>query len=150
MTKAVFPGSFDPFTRGHEAIAHKALTIVDELIIAVGINSNKSSLFELNKRINHIESLFSSLPVKVISFEGLTVSLCQDTNSKFIIRGLRDGKDFEYEKSIAHMNFKMSKIDTLFLLTTEELSSINSSIVREIYKNKADISPFVTNVHLLV
>jgi pantetheine-phosphate adenylyltransferase len=148
--KAVFPGSFDPFTKGHEALVHRALNYFDKIYIAIGENSNKSSFFDQDKRIKHIESLFEDQRIKTIVFNGLTVDLCRKLNADVILRGLRDGKDFEYEKSIAHMNYKMTNMDTFFLLTNEELSSVNSSIVREIYKNGGNISDFVTNSHILV
>ncbi len=148
--KAVFPGSFDPFTKGHEAIVNRASNYFDKIYIAIGENSKKNSFFEMEKRIKHIESLFSSNKIEILTFKGLTVNLCREIGADIILRGLRDGKDFEYEKSIAQMNFKMSGIDTFFLLTNEDLSSINSSIVREIFKNGGDISCFVTNPHLLV
>jgi pantetheine-phosphate adenylyltransferase len=104
----------------------------------------------MEKRIKHIESLFNTNKIEILTFKGLTVNLCREIGADVILRGLRDGKDFEYEKSIAQMNFKMSGIDTFFLLTNEDLSSINSSIVREIFKNGGDISSFVTNPHILV
>lgn len=148
--KAVFPGSFDPFTKGHEAIVNRASNYFDKIYIAIGENSKKNSFFEMEKRIKHIESLFSSNKIEILTFKGLTVNLCREIGADIILRGLRDGKDFEYEKSIAQMNFKMSGIDTFFLLTNEDLSSINSSIVREIFKNGGDVSSFVTNPHLLV
>ncbi len=148
--KAVFPGSFDPFTKGHEAIVHRAIKYFDTIYIAIGENSSKLNFFELDKRIKHIQSLFDDEKIKILTFKGLTVDLCRELEADFILRGLRDGKDFEFEKSIAQMNYKMTGIDTFFLLTNEELSSINSSIVREIYKNGGKISDFVTNSHILV
>ncbi len=148
--KAVFPGSFDPFTKGHEALVNRAMNYFETIYIAIGENSTKSSFFNLEKRIKHIESLFEDDRIKVITFNGLTVDLCRRLEANIILRGLRDGKDFEYEKSIAHMNYKMSSIDTFFLLTNEALSSINASIVREIYKNGGKISDFVTNSNILV
>jgi pantetheine-phosphate adenylyltransferase len=148
--KAIFPGSFDPFTKGHEAVVNRALMYFDEIIIAIGENSKKQAQFEMNVRKKHIHSLFNSSKISIINFSGLTIDLCRSHNADVILRGLRDGKDFEYEKSIAHMNYKMSGIDTFFLLTNEELSSINSSIVREIHKNGGNIAPFVTNAEILV
>jgi pantetheine-phosphate adenylyltransferase len=148
--KAVFPGSFDPFTKGHEAIVNRAVKYFDKIYIAIGENSTKLNFFELDKRIEHIHSLFSDKKIEILTFKGLTVNLCREIGADVILRGLRDGKDFEYEKSIAHMNLKMSGIDTFFILTNEELSSINSSIVREIYRNGGDVSNFVTNTNILV
>jgi pantetheine-phosphate adenylyltransferase len=149
--RAVFPGSFDPFTKGHEVIVRKALTIFDEVIIGVGVNSAKNYLFPLDKRILHIESLFKEDGrVEIRSFDTLTVHLCQEMNANHIVRGLRDSKDFGYERSIAHMNFSISGIETVFFLTNQEFSAINASIVREIYRNKGDISAFVPHVDLLL
>ncbi len=147
----LFPGSFDPFTKGHEAVVKKALKIFDEIIIAIGVNSSKNYQFELQKRILHIQSLFQNgEAVQVVSYQKLTVELCKDVNAAAIVRGLRNTIDFEFEKSIAHMNESLSGIETVFLLTDQEFAAINATIVREIFKNKGDISQFVTNAHLLV
>jgi len=147
----LFPGSFDPFTKGHEVVVEKAINLFDEVIISIGINSKKTSMFELDKRIKHIESLFINMPnVTVKTYQKLTVEFCQEVGANFIIRGLRDSKDFEYEKSIAHMNLEISDVETVFLLTSQKYSAINASIVREIYSNNASIEPFVTNSKLLV
>ena len=149
MKIGIFPGSFDPFTKGHESIVMKALEVFDEIVIAIGVNSKKQSFFTLEKRKNHIESLFEDR-VRVISFEGLTVELCKKMNCKHLVRGLRDVKDFEYERSIAQMNRTLYPIETIFFLTNIEFSSINASIVREIAINGGDITPFVTNPGFLV
>ncbi|MCF8407739.1 MAG: pantetheine-phosphate adenylyltransferase [Crocinitomicaceae bacterium] len=149
MKIGIFPGSFDPFTKGHESIVMKALEVFDEIVIAIGVNSKKQSFFTLEKRKNHIESLFDDR-VRVISFEGLTVELCKKMNCKHLVRGLRDVKDFEYERSIAQMNRALYPIETIFFLTDNEFSSINASIVREIAINGGDITPFVTNPGFLV
>lgn len=147
----LFPGSFDPFTKGHEAVIAKSLSLFDEIIIGVGVNSTKQYMFTLEKRIAHIQSLFSNQPnVRVAQFQTLTVNFCKEIGATHIIRGLRDSKDFEYEKSIAHMNFDISGIDTVFFLTEQKYSAINSSIIREIHKNNGPINAFVTNPHLLV
>ena len=147
----LFPGSFDPFTKGHEAVVKKALKIFDEIIIAIGVNSSKNYQFDLQKRILHIESLFQNgEAVQVVTYDKLTVELCKDLNATAIVRGLRNTIDFEYEKSIAHMNESLSGIETVFLLTDQEFAAINATIVREIFKNKGDISQFVTNAYLLV
>ena len=148
---AVFPGSFDPFTKGHEAVVRKALNLFDEVIIGIGVNSTKNYQFTLEKRTQHISSLFSSSEnVRVVNYQKLTVDLCKAEGAHFIVRGLRDSKDFEYEKPIAHMNESLAGIETVFLLTNQEFSAISSSIIREIYKNDGDITQFVTNTHLLV
>ena len=147
----LFPGSFDPFTKGHEDIVLKSLPLFDEVIIGIGINSTKNYLFDLDKRIQHIESLFKNQPaVSIKTYQKLTVDFCQDIGAQFIIRGLRDSKDFEYEKSIAHMNSALADIETIFLLTDQKYGAINSSIVREIFKNNGSIDLFVTNLSLLV
>lgn len=147
----VFPGSFDPFTKGHEAIVHSALNLFDEIIIAIGLNNSKTSFFELEKRKNHIHSLFEhETHLRIETYSSLTVDFCKEIGATHIVRGLRDSKDFEYERSIAHMNTALSGIETIFLLTNQEYAAINATIVREIYKNKGDISLFVTNANLLV
>jgi len=147
----LFPGSFDPFTKGHEAVVKKSLQLFDEVVIGIGVNSTKNYLFSLENRITHIESLFADEPkVSIGQFQTLTVNYCQEIGAGFIIRGLRDSKDFQYEKSIAHMNYDISGIDTVFFLTEQRYSAINSSIIREIHKNGGPIESFVTNPNLLV
>ncbi|MFN5910743.1 MAG: pantetheine-phosphate adenylyltransferase [Bacteroidota bacterium] len=147
----LFPGSFDPFTKGHEAVVRKALTLFDELIIGIGVNSTKVYLFELEKRKAHIRSLFPNEPkLRIETYSGLTITFCKETEAQYIVRGLRDTKDFEYERSIAHMNSDLSGIETVFFLTDQQYAAINSTIVREIFRNGGDISVFVTNVDQLV
>ena len=147
----LFPGSLDPFTKGHEAVVKKALKIFDEIIIAIGVNSSKNYQFDLQKRILQIESLFQNgEAVQVVTYNKLTVELCKDVNATAIVRGLRNTVDFEFEKSIAHMNESLAGIETVFLLTDQEFAAINATIVREIFKNKGEIVQFVTNAHLLV
>ena len=151
MKKAVFPGSFDPFTKGHEAIVLKAINLFDEIIIGIGINSKKKYLFDTEKRIIHIKELFKNYPtVKVGTYQKLTVDYCKEIGANNIIRGLRNSTDFEYEKSIAHINTAISGLETVFFLTDEKYSSLNSSIIRDLYLNKVDISLFVTSPKLLV
>ena len=150
MKKGLFPGSFDPFTKGHEAIVVKAINLFDEIYIGIGINSTKKYLFDTEKRIKHIKELFKSYPnVKVGKYQKLTVDYCKEIDASHIIRGLRNSSDFEYEKTIAHMNNAISGIETVFFLSDEKHSALNSSIIREMYNNKADISPFVTFPNLL-
>ncbi|MFM7668329.1 MAG: pantetheine-phosphate adenylyltransferase [Bacteroidota bacterium] len=149
MKVGVFPGSFDPFTKGHESVVQSALNLFDEVVIAIGVNTKKTAFFSVDKRKKHIESLFENR-VRVIDYQGLTVDLCKKFEAPVIIRGLRDSKDFEYEKSIAFMNRDLAGIETIFLLTNIEFSHINSSIIREIYANGGDISSFVTNAEILV
>lgn len=147
----VFPGSFDPFTKGHEAVIRKASGIFDKIIIAVGVNSSKNYQFSLEKRIQHINDIFQDdQKVEVQSFHKLTVDFCKEIGAKHIVRGLRNSNDFEYEQAIAHMNFDLAGIDTVFFLTELKYNAISSSIVREIYKNDGDIEQFVTKPHLLV
>lgn len=150
MKKALFAGSFDPFTKGHEGIVHQSLQLFDEVVIAIGVNSIKMSYFDIDKRRMHIASLFQDKPLQIVAFNKLTVDLCKEMNATHLVRGLRDSKDFAYERSIAHMNETMSSITTVFFLTAPEYASINSTIVREIHKNGGNIEPFVTNSHLLV
>lgn len=151
MNRGLFPGSFDPFTKGHEAVVRKALTLFDEVVIGVGVNSSKTSYFELDKRLAHIQSLFVNDPkLKIQTFQKLTVDFCKDIDAQFIIRGLRDSKDFEYEKSIAHMNNALSGIETVFFVTDSTYSAISSTIIREIVKNNGSMEQFVTNSYLLV
>jgi pantetheine-phosphate adenylyltransferase len=148
---ALFPGSFDPFTKGHEVIVHKALSLFDEVIIAIGINSTKTSMFDTEKRVAHINSLFAGkASVRVLTYQKLTVDLCKDLGADFIVRGLRDAKDFDYEKTIAHMNHEMAPVETVFFLTDTKYAPINSTVVREIYRNKGNIDPFVSHASLLV
>ncbi len=150
MKKGLFPGSFDPFTKGHEAIVLKAIHLFDEIYIGIGINSTKKYLFDTEKRIKHIKELFKSYPnVQVGTYQKLTVDYCKEIDASHIIRGLRNSSDFEYEKTIAHMNNAISGIETVFFLSDEKHSALNSSIIREMYNNKADISPFVTFPNLL-
>lgn len=147
----VFPGSFDPFTKGHEAVVKKALGVFDTIIIAIGVNTQKKYRFDLSKRVAHIESLFKGNDrVKVSEFTTLTVDYCKEVGAEFIVRGLRNSQDFEFEKSIAHMNFDLAGIETVFFLTDKNHSAISSSIVREIHKNNGPIDAFVTNSELLV
>jgi pantetheine-phosphate adenylyltransferase len=151
MKKGLFPGSFDPFTKGHEAIVLKAINLFDEIIIGIGINNNKKYLFDTEKRIIHIKELFKNYPtVKVGTYQKLTVDYCKEIGANNIIRGLRNSTDFEYEKSIAHINTAISGLETVFFLTDEKYSSLNSSIIRDLYLNKVDISLFVTSPELLV
>jgi len=152
----VFPGSFDPFTKGHEDIVRRFLPLFDQIIIAIGVNSKKKYMYDTNSRIDHISSVFDGDErVRVEAYEGLTIDFCKKNEAGYLLRGLRNTTDFEFEKSIAHMNEVISDlneapIETLFLMTDKNLSAINSSIVREIKKNNGDISQFVTNEERLI
>lgn len=142
---AVFPGSFDPITKGHESLVLKALPLFDEIIVAVGKNTSKQYLFSLEKRIKWIEKTFAAVPsIKVMSYTGLTVDFCEKHSAYFILRGLRNTTDFTFEQSIAQMNKDLhKKIETICLFTNKEHAAINASIVRELIKNKAPIQQFV-------
>jgi len=142
---AIFPGSFDPITKGHENILQRALPLFDEIIIAIGKNSSKQSYFTLEQREKWIRQVFANEPkVRVETYTGLTVEFCKKMNAKFILRGLRTSADFEFEKSIAQNNNIMApEIETVFILPIPELSAINSTIVRDIIRNNGDASPFV-------
>lgn len=145
MKKAIFPGSFDPFTIGHESIVLRALDIFDEIIIAIGYNSTKSGFFSVENRQKIIEKIFKdNSKIKVASYNQLTVDFCKEHKVNFILRGLRTASDFEYERAIAQMNhFLSEKIETVFLLTEAEHTPISSTILREILKHNGDISQFI-------
>jgi pantetheine-phosphate adenylyltransferase len=142
---AIFPGSFDPITKGHEDILKRALPLFDEIIIAIGINSSKQSFFSLEQREAWINQIFAGTPkVRVEKYTGLTIEFCRKMNAQFILRGLRTSADFEFEKAIAQNNHIMApEIETVFILPVPELSAINSTIVRDIIRNNGDASPFV-------
>jgi pantetheine-phosphate adenylyltransferase len=152
MKKACFAGSFDPFTKGHEDIIHRGLTLFDEIIIAVGINSSKTPFFALENRLKHITSLFEgNKKISIHTFENeLTVSFAQKHSCTHLLRGLRDSKDFSYEFPIGLMNRRITGMETVYMLPDPNLIEINSTIVREIFKNGGKIDVFVTNVDLLV
>ncbi len=151
MKIAVFPGSFDPFTKGHEHIVHKALAIFDQVVVAVGVNVSKQYTFETAKRLKHIQTLFEKeSKVKVMEYNSLTVDLCKTLNAKHIIRGVRDAKDFEYEKAIAQMNKNLSGVETILFYTDPEYAAVSSTIIRELHKFNADITPFISRFDLLV
>lgn len=151
MKRGLFPGSFDPFTKGHEVVIRKALNLFDEIVIGVGVNSTKNYMFDTDKRLFHIRSLFEDQSkIRVEVYNKLTVDFCKDMDAQFIIRGLRDSKDYEYERSIAHMNQSISDIETVIFLTDPEYSAISSTIIREIHRNGGSIDKFVTNPDLLV
>lgn len=142
---ALFPGSFDPITKGHESIVKRAIPLFDEIVIAIGENSDKKGFFSIEQRLKWIEQVFKDCPtVKVQKYEGLTVEYCKKINARYILRGLRTSADFEFERSIGQMNKKMyHDIETVFLLTTPEFSALNSSIVRDIIRHGGDVKQFV-------
>lgn len=142
---AVFPGSFSPFTIGHQSVIDRALPLFDKIIIAIGINSEKNQYFSIEERIQWIKDVYTNDPKIIVKFyEGLTVDLCKKENANFILRGLRDSHDFKYEKNIAQMNHNLNhNIQTIFLITPPEISHISSSIIRDIIKNGGDVSKFI-------
>jgi pantetheine-phosphate adenylyltransferase len=148
---AVFPGSFDPFTIGHHSLVIKALPLFDKIIVAVGQNSTKQALFDMQKRVDALVKLYKNeSKIEIVTFTGLTVDLCKQHNATFILRGLRNGTDFDYEKAIAHMNKRMNdKVETMFLLTEPEHESVSSTIVREIHKNGGSIAQFLPQGYTL-
>ena len=144
MRKAVFPGSFDPFTLGHLDILKRSLPLFDEIIVGIGKNIEKKTMFSESERISFIENYFSYEPkIKVQSYSGLTIDFCKENGANFILRGIRNNGDFEFEKAIARTNRKLSKIETVFLLTSAKTSFISSSIVRELILNKGDFQLLV-------
>ncbi|GAA0725548.1 pantetheine-phosphate adenylyltransferase [Aquimarina litoralis] len=144
MRRAVFPGSFDPITLGHYDIIERGLTLFDEVILAIGVNAEKKYMFSLEERKRFIEDAFKDEPkIKVMTYKGLTVEFCKQQNANFILRGLRNPADFEFEKAIAHTNRKMSEIETVFLLTSSGKSYISSSIVRDVIRNGGDVTGLV-------
>lgn len=141
---AIFPGSFDPFTVGHENVVLRSLDLFDEIVIAIGYNSNKHDFFPIEKRIEWIEKVFEDHPqVRVAKYQGLTVEFAKEIGATHVLRGLRTSADFEYERAIAQVNKSMSGIDTVFLLTTPEHTPVNSSIVRDIIRHGGDASKFI-------
>lgn len=144
MRKAIFPGSFDPLTLGHDDIIRRGITLFDELIIAIGVNAEKKYMFSLEQRMRFVTDAFADEPkIKVLTYQGLTVDFCKEVDSNFILRGLRNPADFEFEKAIAHTNRKLSEIETVFLLTSSGKSYISSSIVRDVIRNGGDYTGLV-------
>ncbi len=146
MRRAIFPGSFDPITLGHYDIIKRGVTLFDEVIVAIGVNADKKYMFSLEERMNFIKESFKDEPkIKVASYKGLTVDFCKKNNVKFILRGLRNPADFEFEKAIAHTNRDLAPIETVFLLTAAKTSYIASSIVRDVIRNNGDYTKLVPN-----
>jgi pantetheine-phosphate adenylyltransferase len=144
MKRALFPGSFDPLTLGHFDIISRGVHLFDEVVVAIGINADKNYMFSLNERQKFIEEAFKNQPkVKVVTYKGMTIDFCKEINAEFILRGLRNPADFEFEKAIAHTNRKLSKIETVFLLTAASTSYISSSIVRDVIRNQGDYTVLV-------
>jgi len=146
MKRAIFPGSFDPLTLGHYDIIKRSVKLFDEVIVAIGINADKKYMFSLEERQKFIEDSFKDEPkVSVVTYKGLTVDFCQKNNVEFILRGLRNPADFEFEKAIAHTNRDLAPIETVFLLTAASTSYISSSIVRDVIRNDGDYTLLVPN-----
>lgn len=148
---AVFPGSFDPITRGHESIVLRALPLFSKIIVAIGENGEKRSHFSLEKRIGWLRQVFADQPKVVVqTYSGLTVEFCRRENARFILRGLRTAADFEFERGIGQINRLIhNEIETVFLLTLPEFSALSSSIVRDIIRNGGNAAPFLPQgIHL--
>ena len=144
MRTAIFPGTFDPFTIGHDALVRRALNIVDELYIAIGINTGKQTMLTLDERMERITTLYKGEPrIHVVSYDGLTTDFAQSIGAKFIVRGVRSTIDFEYERNIADINRMLTGIDTLLLISEPEYAAISSSMVRELAHFGKDISKYL-------
>jgi pantetheine-phosphate adenylyltransferase len=144
MSIAVFPGSFDPLHNGHVDIVHRLLPLFDKVVIAVGINQDKKYLFSLEQRVSWLQEVFAAqTKIEIKTYEGLTVKFCKKENANFIIRGLRTSADFEFERSIAQLNKSQAGVESVFVISTPENAPISSTILRDIYKNKGDISQFI-------
>lgn len=152
MKKAIFPGSFDPFTIGHESIVNRALNLVDEIIIAIGINSKKKCYFPVEKRVEFIQHVYKNeSKIKIATYDSLTVDFAQKVNAQFILRGIRTVSDFEYEKDIADINRKLTGIDTFILFAEPAYTHVSSSLIRELLYFKKDISNFIpAEINLLL
>ena len=144
MKRAIFPGTFDPFTIGHYSVVKRALTFMDEIIIGIGINDSKRTWFPTEKRVEMVKKLYADEPrVRVEAYDNLTVDFAIQHDAGFIIRGIRTVRDFEYEETIAHINRKLAGIETILLFTEPELTSVSSTIVRELLHYGKDVTPFL-------
>lgn len=141
MKRAVFPGSFDPITLGHVDIIERALPLFDEIILAIGVNADKKYMFSLEERVQFMKKTFKTEPkIKVMTYKGLTVDFCKEQEAAFILRGLRNTGDMEFEKTIGQTNFKMAGIETVFLIASSGKSHISSTVVRDVRKHGGDYS----------
>lgn len=144
MRTAIFPGTFDPFTIGHDALVRRTLELVDELYIAIGINTEKRAMLSVEERIERIATLYKDEPnIRVVSYEGLTTDFAQSVGAKFIVRGVRNTIDFEYERNIADINRMLTGIDTILLISDPKFAAISSSMVRELAHFGKDISEYL-------
>lgn len=144
VKRAIFPGTFDPFTIGHYSVVRRALTFMDEIIIGIGINESKRTWFPTEKRVEMIQKLYADEPrIKVEAYDGLTVDFAQSRGAQFIIRGIRTVRDFEYEETIADINRKLAGVETILLFTEPELTSVSSTIVRELLQFGKNVSDFL-------
>ena len=142
--RALFPGSFDPITNGHVDIINRALPLFDEVLIAIGKNADKKYMFDLEQRLDFMKEVFGgNEKIKIVTYTGLTVAFCKLNQIDFILRGLRNPADFEFEKAIAQTNRKLANIETIFLLTSADTSFISSSIVRDIIRNGGNANDFI-------
>ncbi|MFV8224813.1 pantetheine-phosphate adenylyltransferase [Christiangramia aquimixticola] len=147
MKKAVFPGSFDPLTLGHTDIIDRALPLFDEIILAIGTNSSKKYMFSLEERLEFLKETYKNeSKIKVETYSGLTVDFCKSQNAGFILRGLRNGQDLEFEKSIGQTNFKMAGIDSVFLLSSPGMGHISSTVVRDVMRHGGNYEFMVPDV----
>ena len=146
MRIAVFPGSFDPLTKGHEEIIRKAIPLFDKIYVAIGENANKKACFSLDQRLQWIRQAFADEScIETAVYEGLTIDFCRKVNARFILRGLRNFQDMQYEKDIAEANRHLApEVETVFLLSTPQLAHVSSSLVRELYHHHADYSEYVS------
>ena len=145
MKIALFPGSFDPITIAHVDILQRALPLFDKIVVGIGLNSAKQNFISAEKREEMVKTIFADMPkVDVQLYEGLTVDFCRKINAKYMVRGIRSSSDFEYERAISQINqTMMPDVETILLLSKPEYSAISSTIVRDILRNKGDISYFV-------
>jgi pantetheine-phosphate adenylyltransferase len=144
MKRAIFPGTFDPFTIGHDSVVRRALTFMDELIIGIGVNDGKRTSLPVERRLASIRALYRDEPrIRVEAYDDLTVDFARRMQAGFIIRGIRTVHDFEYEETIADVNRQLTGVETILLFTLPELTSVSSTIVRELIKYGKDVSPFL-------
>lgn len=146
--RAIFPGSFDPITKGHVDILKRALPLFDQIVVAIGENSAKKYFFPLAQRINFLKELFADEPkIEVNAYNGLTTDFCKTENANYILRGIRSSADFGYERTIAQFNSQLNnEVESIFLISSPEYAYLSSSVVREILKHKGDVSPFVPEI----